>query len=186
MREPHGRIDLLRGGCSRFDFLRKCPDTSDLDVYCLRVSIISPTPNHEDWREKLQAWLQVCSRAETAKEQRDCLQFLTTHLLTAPPAVKSFVGNELDNERIQKLLLLDAFESAVSKILVDAAHSYMISRPMGGSAICTLVIPGSDNELTFEAGNEPMARAGAAAKAMIVLAGGKNEAAILAQNQVYH
>lgn len=125
-----------------------------------------------DWRETLEAWLHVCGRAASGHDQKECLDFLLSHLAAAPTAVVTLIGDAPDRAHIDQLVDLGAFDSAVAELLDNAALGYMISKPMAGTAICTTTIAGSMDEMSFEALSAPMARIGAAAKAMIAIAGG--------------
>lgn len=82
--------------------------------------------------------------------------------------------------------MMDAIDSALAELFSEAPLGLIVSRATSGPAICTIVVPGSTEEMSFEGANEVMAKAGAVAKAMIVLAGGDNIPAVIRSDQVRH
>lgn len=139
----------------------------------------------DSWQERLEAWLTVCAEASSRTEELACLRFLVAHLANAPRTVRGFLDATEITSRTEQLLDHGAVESAVAELLHDAPHGFMMSRAVAGPTICTLVIPGGDQEFSFESRSESMARIGAAAKAMIMLASSNIEAPI-SRNQCLH
>ncbi|WP_340588346.1 hypothetical protein [Erythrobacter alti] len=168
---------------SSFDIFRKFDDTSEMERTRFWSRSNRQQKQSDTWHEKLEAWLPLCAEARTREDELDCLGFLLAHLELATGKVRSFVDVEENTSRIEQLLELGASDSAVAELLRDTPHGFMMSRSLDGRTICTIVVPGMADEISFKSHSEPMARIGAAAQAMIKLAGGNTAPASLFKAQ---
>ncbi|MWV27003.1 hypothetical protein [Aurantiacibacter rhizosphaerae] len=157
-----------------------------MDVTANEDEQISTDEHHEKWRQKVEAWLAVCADPSGPEDASDHLRYFKTLLASSPPSVAKVFHSTQTDRRIDSLLLQNALESAAAQLLAEVPHGFMISRPVAGPAICTIVLPGLSDEFTYESSNEALAFVGALAKATIKLAHGENRPAELAKKQVRH
>lgn len=124
----------------------------------------------ESWIERLEACLPICSNAATQDEEAECLSFIARQLRVAPEAASMFFGDLISDRELAFLLKHRAIETAVASLLRNAPYGFMLSRAAAGPIVCTVVLPGSEEETIFEGASEPMVRLGAVLKAFLSMA----------------
>lgn len=121
----------------------------------------------DDWCDEVEGFLICCVAEASSGEQFQCVRQAARYMMRAPAQASVLFGKLPEFSRLECLLELEALDSAVSALLDDTPHGILLSQAIGGSVLCTVVLPGTEEETHFQAESRALAWLGAVMRASV-------------------
>ncbi len=111
----------------------------------------------DNWSAQVEDVLDRCLCNE--RDPAGLLEGVFAMLATGPAEICQPINPALSGADLQQLLDIGAFESAALRMV--GRCGYLLSRSGDGQVIASVVLPGSQNDYSFNAFSEPIALCGA-------------------------